>query len=200
MNKQTELYRYFDDSCNLLYVGISKSAVARASQHQGSSHWYSKHTTMKTERFNTREEALKAEKKAIKTESPLYNKVHSDCYTELNPFESSEDKYIKIYEPNKTNNLNSTEYGMLLFLLRKMSLYNKVRLNNKWTDSYCAEVGLTTPTRKQAARNTISSLLKTDFMVKLDKDKYFINPNYAARAEWSSVLRLMKDWDKLNRS
>ena len=78
MRDQTELYRYYDKNDTLLYVGISKSAITRQSQHQMNSHWYSQHTTIKTERFPTRKEALREEKKAIKEEKPKYNIMHND--------------------------------------------------------------------------------------------------------------------------
>jgi len=78
MSDTTELYRYFDKNDNLLYVGISKSAIVRRSQHQGASHWYNKHTKVTTERFSTKREALNAERKAIKAEKPIHNVIHNE--------------------------------------------------------------------------------------------------------------------------
>lgn len=77
MSEITELYRYFDKDSNLLYVGISKNAIARQSQHQGSSHWYNKATSSTIERFKSRDDALSAEKKAIKNENPIHNVIHA---------------------------------------------------------------------------------------------------------------------------
>ena len=71
--KPNELYRYFDDNDVLLYIGISLSSVARASQHRANSHWYSQATCMRIERFPTRRDLEIAEQKAIFFERPIHN-------------------------------------------------------------------------------------------------------------------------------
>lgn len=68
-----QLYRHFDDEGQLLYVGISLSAVNRLSQHKGSAQWFSKIAEVRVEKFSTREEALAAEKAAIISEKPKFN-------------------------------------------------------------------------------------------------------------------------------
>lgn len=74
---KTELYRYFDKGGELLYVGISLSAVLRQSSHKLLSSWYDDAVTMTIERFATRAEALVAEKSAIISEKPKHNIVHN---------------------------------------------------------------------------------------------------------------------------
>jgi predicted GIY-YIG superfamily endonuclease len=71
----TDLYRYFDAEGRLLYVGISFSAVARASQHRSEKGWWPDVATMTVERHDTRAEALAAEAIAIRTEKPLHNVI-----------------------------------------------------------------------------------------------------------------------------
>lgn len=71
----TTLYRHFDSNDNLLYIGISLSAMNRLSQHEDNSHWFNSISKVTIEKYNTREEALKAEKDSILLEKPLYNKV-----------------------------------------------------------------------------------------------------------------------------
>ena len=73
----TELYRYFDKAGVLLYVGISFSTVARAAQHRGTSHWWHAVDKVTVQRFDSRENALHAERKAIIDEKPLHNVVHN---------------------------------------------------------------------------------------------------------------------------
>jgi predicted GIY-YIG superfamily endonuclease len=72
---KTQLYRWFDKDDNLLYVGISYSAMVRASQHKAKSNegWYDLAVKCTTENFETRDAAVKAESKAIKLEHPKYN-------------------------------------------------------------------------------------------------------------------------------
>ena len=70
---KTQLYRHFDADRKLLYVGISLSTFARLSQHKDHSPWFEKVATVSIEHFETREGAMAAERKAIKTESPQFN-------------------------------------------------------------------------------------------------------------------------------
>ena len=69
----TQLYRHFDKNNNLLYVGISLSTFNRLSQHKDHSGWFYGITNVTIEHFPTREEALAAERKAIKSEAPKFN-------------------------------------------------------------------------------------------------------------------------------
>ena len=73
----TNLYRHYDSSDKLLYVGISVSAVNRLKEHIDSSKWTSDISTVKIESFPDRNSALLAEKLAIKTEKPIWNIIHN---------------------------------------------------------------------------------------------------------------------------
>jgi len=69
----THLYRHFDAENNLMYVGISLSTITRLGQHQQHSKWFNEIKKVTIEHFSTRQDAIEAEKKAIKTENPKYN-------------------------------------------------------------------------------------------------------------------------------
>lgn len=71
----TDLYRYFDDQERLLYVGISFSAVARASQHRSDKGWWREVARMDVAHYETRSEALTAESAAIRSEKPIHNVI-----------------------------------------------------------------------------------------------------------------------------
>ena len=71
----TDLYRFFDADGRLLYVGISFSAVARASQHRGEKPWWPEVANMTVERHDTRDAAAEAELAAILSEKPIHNVV-----------------------------------------------------------------------------------------------------------------------------
>lgn len=73
--KRTSLYRHFDASGKLLYVGISASFMARLCQHSSTSHWYWRIAKVEVEHFKTRAHAQYAEALAIRDEGPLYNKA-----------------------------------------------------------------------------------------------------------------------------
>lgn len=70
---ETDLYRHFDASGELLYVGISLSAIGRLAQHKRRASWASQIANVTIETFPTRKEALRAEAQAIVTENPKYN-------------------------------------------------------------------------------------------------------------------------------
>ncbi len=77
MSQTTSLYRHFDESGSLLYVGISLSAVARLKQHMDAAHWSDRITSVKIEQHPTRSAALDAECAAIQLERPLWNKANA---------------------------------------------------------------------------------------------------------------------------
>lgn len=83
--ESTVLYRYFAESGELLYVGISKTFANRAQQHNQGSSWFHESVTVTLEHFDTRKEALAAEARAIKNEQPVYNIVHNNGVLK-NPF------------------------------------------------------------------------------------------------------------------
>jgi hypothetical protein len=68
-----ELYRHFDASGRLLYVGIARDTMVRLGSHRLQSSWYDRVARVEIERFPTRSAALKAEAKAIRTENPECN-------------------------------------------------------------------------------------------------------------------------------
>lgn len=68
-----QLYRHFDAQGDLLYVGMSLSAVNRLSGHKSASKWFAEIARVEVENFASREEAAFAEDEAIILENPRYN-------------------------------------------------------------------------------------------------------------------------------
>lgn len=73
----TDLYRFFNANSELLYVGISLSAVARAGQHRSTQPWWPQVARMEVERHPNRAAAIEAERVAIVAERPRFNVVHN---------------------------------------------------------------------------------------------------------------------------
>lgn len=67
------LYRFYSATGQLLYVGITNNPGNRFTQHQQDKPWWHDVAGISVERFDTREEALAAETRAIAVEHPLYN-------------------------------------------------------------------------------------------------------------------------------
>ena len=74
----TRLYRHFDEAGTLLYVGISLSALNRLADHKEDSAWYWSVAKVTIDVFPTRQEAEAAERRAIRTEMPIFNRMHGD--------------------------------------------------------------------------------------------------------------------------
>lgn len=80
---ETFLYRHFDKANQLLYIGISLSAVQRLSQHRDASHWFKQIRSVTIESFPSREAALEAERECIFREKPIHNVVRPISQFEL---------------------------------------------------------------------------------------------------------------------
>lgn len=74
----TALYRWFDASDLLLYIGISSRLQTRTGNHVKGSSWMEFATRSTVERFPSWPEAEAAEEAAIKAEHPLFNHRHND--------------------------------------------------------------------------------------------------------------------------
>lgn len=74
MKARTALYRHFNSSGDLLYVGISACAMKRIAEHKNSS-WVLDIARIELQYFEERGAAREAEKQAIKSEMPLFNKM-----------------------------------------------------------------------------------------------------------------------------
>lgn len=70
----THLYRIWSGEL-LLYVGISKSFLKRFSEHMVDQPWADEVTNVSCDVYETREQAIEAEKEAIEDEKPKYNKL-----------------------------------------------------------------------------------------------------------------------------
>lgn len=67
------LYRFYDATDRLLYVGISEHGPERWADHRRSKRWWEDVVRSTMETFPTRAEAAAAELAAIRTEDPAYN-------------------------------------------------------------------------------------------------------------------------------
>lgn len=73
----TTLYRFYDADDRLLYIGISERGPERWKAHRKDKPWWGELARTTTEHYETRAEALEAERAAIIAEKPLHNVVHN---------------------------------------------------------------------------------------------------------------------------
>lgn len=71
------LYRAYDHDGGLLYVGVSKNVANRFCQHHASE-WIGLVRKVSLTLFASRESALGAERRAIKSEKPRFNIFHTE--------------------------------------------------------------------------------------------------------------------------
>lgn len=71
------LYRHFDASGRLLYVGISLHAIARLAEHKQTAAWFWNIARVEVTAYATKRTAAKAERMAVQREKPLHNIVHA---------------------------------------------------------------------------------------------------------------------------
>ena len=72
------LYRHYDAAGDLLYVGMTLYVCSRQKDHLQKAEWANSIYQIVIEPFVSREELIKAEAYAIKTEYPKFNKMHND--------------------------------------------------------------------------------------------------------------------------
>lgn len=72
------LYRYFDVSDRLLYIGISGDLAIRDTTHISRSRWMQFTARSTVKRHKTLEDVKAAERLAIETEHPLFNRQYND--------------------------------------------------------------------------------------------------------------------------
>lgn len=98
--KLHQLYRHWDKDGNLLYVGISLSAVGRLADHRKSARWYTEIVNVTIENFPSEKLLRAAEKNAVVTEKPRYNIVYApkeQRYTKTDDLPIPEDElYLEL--------------------------------------------------------------------------------------------------------
>jgi hypothetical protein len=83
------LYRFYDRSDVLLYVGITVDLPTRMGNHQTDKPWWADVARMTVEHHASRADVLDAERQAIRDEKPLYN-VHHNELVEVEEDESAD--------------------------------------------------------------------------------------------------------------
>lgn len=71
------LYRFYDSTGGLLYIGITSDPGARFGQHRGDKPWWTEVANIGIEQFSDRASVLTAERAAIVAERPRYNIIHN---------------------------------------------------------------------------------------------------------------------------
>lgn len=90
--KPHALYRFYDRTDVLLYVGISLDLPARLRKHKRDKPWWLEIANITIEPHESRADALAAEAIAIETERPLYNDQHNPTVLIPDPVPPSPDQ------------------------------------------------------------------------------------------------------------
>jgi hypothetical protein len=79
INETHVLYRFFNATGQLLYVGITMNPPRRFKDHRRVKGWWEEVAGITVENYANRQELAAAERRAIHVERPLYNVVHSNA-------------------------------------------------------------------------------------------------------------------------
>ena len=72
------LYRFFDFSGQLLYVGITNNPSKRLRRHRSEKTWWLEIANIRLQHFSNRYDLQAAELEAIRSEKPIYNVLEND--------------------------------------------------------------------------------------------------------------------------
>lgn len=141
---RTALYRLYDESGRLLYVGITRNPEARFAQHRADKPWWDMVARKDIEWYDKRVNALAAEEIAIKVKDPMFNHDHSRHHrpvltvpVELTMAQRDGlDMLMRIICPIVSNGAEYTRADMLTIMLdRELSargLYGDRRCLHAW--------------------------------------------------------------------
>lgn len=116
MSDSTYLYRHFNSSGELLYVGISINAFDRYKQHANEKEWIDEVANMTIERFPCRGDALLAESSAIVKEKPKYNIAGNPLANQKRPAKVVEKPVISPLQRLSNEKLNELHSSLIKFV------------------------------------------------------------------------------------
>ena len=94
------LYRFYDASDTLLYIGITGNMPARMAQHRADKSWWPEVSVIRLEQFQSRAELQSAERESIRIERPKYNKVFNGQQHSTGSNRSRQNDFTPLSEGN----------------------------------------------------------------------------------------------------
>jgi predicted GIY-YIG superfamily endonuclease len=74
---KTAVYRFYDASGRLLYVGITANTTARWGRHKAKAAWWADRQRVEVTWHDDRVAAATEEYRAIRSENPIWNRAHT---------------------------------------------------------------------------------------------------------------------------
>lgn len=93
MTPTVSLYRFFNRSNELLYIGITNRIPRRLDEHGDDKPWYLEVARVEVEHHPDRHSALRAEKNAIHAERPRYN-IHHNRHAHRTPVREGAGRWV----------------------------------------------------------------------------------------------------------
>lgn len=142
--KTHKLYRHFDSTDRLLYIGITNSPLTRLSQHLRTSHWSDDIARIDIECYSSHALAREAEKAAIAREAPPFNINHQ--LPNGNPSASKSDCVIAAKDRDFDVHYVSQSIRDVAAILSRISIAaQEVSIEGDLTSSTCLGVKFTLP-------------------------------------------------------
>jgi len=104
-----------------------------------------------------------------------------------------EPSFIKLYIKDmcKLNDIPKTANNVLNALLEICNYDNEIILNSHVKQKMCDELGM----KMQSLNNGISKLTKSEFIDRIGRGTYRLNPYYFGKGKWQDIQELQITWD-----
>jgi hypothetical protein len=166
VNGPSSVYRYYDHSGVLLYVGVTSRGMARNAEHDKSKPWWHYVATQQVDHYETRADALEAEERLIRSFRPPFNVQHNPFHAEVR----------RAYEQWTAEGQPSVTVDELISVHSKRIALWMVRrtpeCNTYLADPAFAEVSKLIQPRKQ--RRLTSQALGGSFTIGFPKDRLLV--------------------------
>src|SRR5271169_4147079 len=106
------LYRHYDGSGILLYVGISINALVRHAGHERHAGWWGTVRRIEITPYPNRAEAARAEIQAIREERPRWNQQHVEPATKERPPVAADDAGKALFKRLQAGQRKAVDTGM----------------------------------------------------------------------------------------
>lgn len=137
-NTPHALYRFYDASGVLLYVGITIDPGVRFKKHYSDKPWWTDIADIKIEQFPSRAAVLEAERNAIWHEHPLHNVVHHEAAVALRKaqYDKVDPHGRVLISSNPAWRALATQHQQLLAAEKWLTIIGARYMTRHWDTSY----------------------------------------------------------------
>lgn len=143
--------------------------------------------------MNEKRELIEEEFKQRRLTDPRTGEIVSEEVTALRKKLQPEPSFIKLYLKDmcKLNDIPKTTNNVLNALLELCNYDNEIILNSHVKNKVADSLGIKIP----SLDNAISKLTKAEFLDRIGRGTYRLNPHVFGKGKWSDIKELQVTWD-----